>query len=86
MAALAFAACGQQPEATPEEPLISVESDIVRGTLENGRNYVMAIRTEFNDGGATFCSSVLFAPRVLLTAAHCIASNNSRAARLSSTR
>jgi secreted trypsin-like serine protease len=75
--ALAFTACGQPPDATPEEPLTSVESDIVRGTLENGRNYVMAIRTEFTDGGSTFCSSALFAPRVLVTAAHCIAPKNS---------
>lgn len=54
-------------------------SDIVRGTVENGRNYVMNLRIEYTsfslpsgESNVGFCSSVLFAPRVLLTAAHCI--------------
>jgi hypothetical protein len=53
--------------------------EVVRGSVENGRNYVMNLRIEYNsvslpsgNRNVGFCSSVLFSPRVLLTAAHCI--------------
>jgi hypothetical protein len=52
---------------------------IVRGQTEHGRNYVMNLRIAYQsvnlstgEQNVGFCSSVLFAPRVLLTAAHCI--------------
>lgn len=80
--ALALGACA--PEGAPlgdgNDPGVEdVTSPIVRGTTENGRNYVMNVRFQYNSfntqtGQPLFgnCSSVLYAPRTLLTAAHCI--------------
>ncbi|HYP99654.1 MAG TPA: trypsin-like serine protease [Polyangiaceae bacterium] len=55
----------------------STSEEIVRGTTENGRNYVMYLRIGYQSvtsGHQTMgnCSAVLYAPRTLLTAAHCI--------------
>lgn len=78
---LGVVGCSSEPAGREEPSSIATESsELVRGTVENGRNYVMALRVEFTNGQTTFCSSVLFAPRVLLTAAHCIAPNASRVA------
>ena len=61
-------------ETTREET-----QEIVRGTTENGRNYVMNLRFQYNsfntETGAPLtgnCTGVLYAPRTVLTAAHCI--------------
>jgi hypothetical protein len=68
-----------RPEPGRESEIGSEASEIVRGTTENGRNYVMNIRLAYNSintqTGAQLtgnCSAVLYAPRTLLTAAHCI--------------
>jgi Trypsin len=54
-------------------------SDIVRGTTENGRNYVLNLRFTYNAFNTQTeapltgnCTGVLYAPRTVLTAAHCI--------------
>lgn len=65
---LALAGCGE-PTA---EDIESITSPIVRGTVENGRNYVMELRIQYGNGRVGLCSGVLYAPRVVLTAAHCI--------------
>jgi len=77
-ASLMLGGCGASESEL--EPSVDVRSlDVVRGSVENGRNYVMNLRIEYNsvslpsgNRNVGFCSSVLFSPRVLLTAAHCI--------------
>jgi hypothetical protein len=77
-ASFALGGCGAA-DAGFEADIDTQSSNIVRGTVENGRNYVMDLRIEYasvslpsGTPNVGFCSSVLFAPRVLLTAAHCI--------------
>jgi len=55
-----------------ESDVRSASSEIVRGTAENGRNYVMNLRIRYSSGFVGGCSAVLYAPRTLLTAAHCL--------------
>jgi len=74
---LCAAACSGGVDDAPETAVKT--SDIVRGTTENGRNYVMNLRFTYNafntETGAQLtgnCTGVLYAPRTVLTAAHCI--------------
>ena len=80
MTCLALAALGCGPEQNLDDPSVEeINSPIVRGTTENGRDYVMQLRFEYNgfntQTGAQLtgnCSGVLYAPRTVLTAAHCL--------------
>jgi hypothetical protein len=65
----------------PDETRLDVsESDalgeasqaIVRGETEEGRPQVVALLVSRLDGGQAICSGTLFAPRAILTAAHCL--------------
>ena len=44
---------------------------IVRGEVEFERNQVMLVEAFRADGGSSLCSGTLFAPRAILTSAHC---------------
>ena len=72
--ALAAAGCGEGgPDSS--EPLINETSPIVRPTATGGRNEVVMIyATVAGPGGLTTrtCSGSYFAPRVVMTAAHCL--------------
>jgi secreted trypsin-like serine protease len=67
-------ACGSVDSATQETPEKATQS-IVRGTAEAGRPYVVELRFERYSGGARLCSGSYFAPRVVVTAGHCIPSD-----------
>lgn len=71
--------CAAACSAEVDGDALGQSSDaIVRGTTENGRNYVVALRITHNltdqngDPLVGFCSGVLYAPRTVLTAAHCV--------------
>jgi hypothetical protein len=75
--ALLAAACGGNVDEAPAPE--QKASDIVRGTTENGRNYVMNLRFTYNGFDTSTgnplignCTGTLYAPRTVLTAAHCI--------------
>ena len=71
LGALALAACGSVDGT--ETDLGTSEEAIIRPTQTGGRNeVVMVYATLANGSGARICSGAYFAPRVVLTAAHCL--------------
>jgi hypothetical protein len=69
IAALVALACSAAPEG---EAVGTTEESIVRGTVETGRREVVLLSIDYWDGAKTRCSGTYFAPRVVLTAAHCL--------------
>ena len=67
---LTVAACGGG-----NEEVDSTTGEIVRSTSNGGRDQVVLIFTISNIGGVTLCSGSYYAPRVVLTAAHCVPEN-----------
>src|SRR6185295_13878927 len=57
---------------TPSDDLGESSQAIVRGEVEDGRPQVVALLVSRLDGGQAICSGTLFAPRAILTAAHCL--------------
>lgn len=68
--ALVLAACGSVDD-TQTDPSTSAES-IIRPTQTGGRNEVVMIYAILSNGATRLCSGGYFAPRVVLTAAHCL--------------
>src|SRR5688572_12580529 len=73
--------CGVSDAST--EPVTQTDEEIVRGTPvpvsevpSIGRPYVVLVVFQTNDGFWNACSGTYFAPRVVLTAAHCIPPSN----------
>ncbi|HET9956079.1 MAG TPA: trypsin-like serine protease [Polyangiaceae bacterium] len=54
------------------EQVDAKQSEIVRGNNEPNRPYVVMIHSEIYGGSVTRCTGTLVAPRVVLTAAHCL--------------
>jgi hypothetical protein len=70
LGAFAVAACGSG-EAEPD--LAKTTATIIRATQTGGRNEVVMVYAFLSNGtGARTCSGAYFAPRVVLTAAHCL--------------
>jgi len=67
---LAVAACGE-----PNEELDTKTGEIIRSTSNGGRDQVVMVYAVRGDGGRTLCSGSYYAPRVVVTAAHCIPAN-----------
>jgi hypothetical protein len=66
--ALVLGACAVD---TTEESIDQSRQEIVRGTVEKKRPEVVAVHVQAF-GGRTLCSGTYIAPRVVLTAAHCM--------------
>jgi hypothetical protein len=63
--------CGEAQDLS-ETDMGSTTETIVRGEFESERDQVMLIEVFRADGGMALCSGTLFAPRAVLTAAHCL--------------
>ncbi len=71
LGACVLAACSSGDDAGVE--LAKTEDAIVRATQTGGRNEVVMVYAFLSNGsGARTCSGAYFAPRVVLTAAHCL--------------
>jgi hypothetical protein len=68
---LAVAGCGEEPSAEVE----TQTSDIIRATSNGGRDQVVMLYGVLGNGTREFCSGSYYAPRVVVTAAHCLPSN-----------
>lgn len=68
--ALVLAACGSVDDTQTD--LSTSEESIIRPTQTGGRNEVVMLYVITGNGGVRLCSGGYFAPRVVLTAAHCL--------------
>jgi Trypsin len=64
---LSVAACGEDGQGIETE-----SSDIIRATSNGGRDQVVMLYGVLFGGGTIICSGSYYAPRVVVTAAHCI--------------
>lgn len=74
-AAVALACSGTGEDLDPQQDYSAIENAIVNPTAEGGREQAVMVYVHFdNDGfvGARTCSGTYIAPRVVVTAAHCI--------------
>jgi hypothetical protein len=67
---LSVAACGDDQQRIATET-----GDIIRATSNGGRNEVVMIYGVLTNGGRSFCTGSYYAPRVVVTAAHCFLPN-----------
>jgi hypothetical protein len=67
---LSIAGCGQIDDGAETH-----SDDIIRATSNGGRDQVMMLYGVLTNGTREFCSGSYYAPRVMLTAAHCFPSN-----------
>jgi V8-like Glu-specific endopeptidase len=70
------AGCGGIVEgAEPDEDSVSETSEAIIGTQRSAAAYSEAVLVKVNNSYGDFCSGVLIAPQVVLTAAHCVVFN-----------
>ena len=67
---LSVAACGEDDQGLDTET-----GEIVRATSNGGRDQVVMLYGVLNNGGRIICSGSYYAPRVVVSAAHCFPSN-----------
>ena len=73
LSALALACFAALPGCVGAEGAVGEDQQsIVRGDVDEGDLQVMALVVTRWDGETVYCSSVLYAPRTLATAAHCL--------------
>lgn len=74
-----MAGCGAAGEGGEAEAELGAnESAIVRADSEGGPDYAVAVIGQTVTGGHRYCSGVYVAPRVVVTAAHCLPENVGR--------
>jgi hypothetical protein len=70
VAALAVTACSSE---NPQESTVDrTQEPLVRATADGGKDQVVLLYMRTLTGGTRTCSGTLFAPRVVVTAAHCL--------------
>ena len=67
---LSLAACGEIDDGVEGQT-----GDIIRATSNGGRDQVVMLYGVLTSGGREFCSGSYYAPRVVVTAAHCLPGN-----------
>jgi secreted trypsin-like serine protease len=67
---LSVAACGEVDDGIGTQ-----SSDIIRATSNGGRDQVVMLYGVLTNGSREFCSGSYYAPRVVVTAAHCLPAN-----------
>lgn len=71
VAALAVTACSAEiPQ--DESAVAQAQEELVRATSDGGKDQVVQLYMRTFTGGSRRCSGTLFAPRLILTAAHCL--------------
>ncbi len=68
---MSVAACGGEGNEESE----AKTGEIIRATSNGGRDQVVLLYGVLNNGGRILCSGSYYAPRVVVTAAHCVPSN-----------
>lgn len=72
-AATMLAGCAAETE---EEEVAESESSIIGGSIDNGHPAVGYLQFSVNGTGSASCTATLVAPKLLLTAAHCVVGAN----------
>lgn len=70
--------CGgavEEPRDDDDDARLGQTDDAIIGTQRSASAYAEAVMVKVNNSYSDFCSGVLIAPRVVLTAAHCIVFN-----------
>lgn len=68
---LSITACSSEGNDTVSEKT----SEIIRATANGGRDQVVMLYAVTGNGGRVYCTGSYYAPRVVVTAAHCLTSN-----------
>ncbi|MDB4945727.1 MAG: hypothetical protein JWP97_5261 [Labilithrix sp.] len=76
---LAVVGCSAEDRAARQAPNTAMLSQDIIGTQRSAAAYTEAVLVTVNNQYADFCTGVLVAPQVVLTAAHCVAFNHDAA-------
>jgi hypothetical protein len=69
---LSVAGCSAGNEGIDDEAVGTQTDDIIRATSNGGRDQVVMLYGVTGNGGRMYCTGSYYAPRVVVTAAHCL--------------